>query len=60
VVEELGDEEPFPSPELHVHIVIEVVYRLRMAQETRSLVDEELSLIDFLLDQIVLLKEMVL
>jgi hypothetical protein len=31
-----------------------------MVQESRSLLDEELSLIDFLLDQMVLLKEMVL
>jgi hypothetical protein len=30
-----------------------------MAQETRSLLDEELSLVDFLLDQIILLRETV-
>jgi hypothetical protein len=51
---------PLSSLELHLHIAIEVISRLRMVQESRSLLDEELSLIDFLLDQMVLLKEMVL
>jgi hypothetical protein len=48
-----------PVPELRLHIAIEVVGRLRLAQETRSLLCEELSLITFLLDQIFLLKEVV-
>jgi hypothetical protein len=49
VVEELSDEDPLPSSELRLHIAIEVVCHLRMVQETRSLVDEELSLFVFLL-----------
>jgi hypothetical protein len=48
-----------PVPELRLHIAIEVVGRLRLVQETRSLLCEELSLITFLLDQIFLLKEVV-
>jgi hypothetical protein len=59
-VEEHNEEHPLPSPELHLHIVIEVMSRLRMAQESRSLVYEEMPLIYFLLDQMVLMKEMVL
>jgi hypothetical protein len=45
--------------EIHLHIAIEVICRLWMAQEMRLLLDEELSLVDFLLDQIALLKEVV-
>jgi hypothetical protein len=45
--------------ELRLHIAIEVVGRLRLVQETRSLLSEELSLVAFLLDQIFLLKELV-
>jgi hypothetical protein len=59
-VEELSEEDPLPSPKLRLHIAIEVISYFWMAQESRSLVDEELPLIDFLLDQMVLLKEMVL
>jgi hypothetical protein len=43
-------EDSLPTPEILLHIAIEVVGRLRLAQETRSLFDEELSLVDFLLD----------
>jgi hypothetical protein len=43
-------EDSLPTPEILLHIAIEVVGRLRLAQETRSLSDEELSLVDFLLD----------
>jgi hypothetical protein len=46
-------------PELRLHIIIEVVGHLCLAQETRSQSCEELSLIAFLLDQISLLKEVV-
>jgi hypothetical protein len=42
-----------------MHIAIEVICRLRMAQVARSLSEEELSLVDFLLRQISLVKEVV-
>jgi hypothetical protein len=50
-------EDSLPASELRLHISIEVVGRLRLVQETRSLSGEKLSLIAFLLDQIFLLKE---
>jgi hypothetical protein len=50
-------EDSLPAPELRLHISIEVVGRLRLVQETRSLSGEKLSLIAFLLNQIFLLKE---
>jgi hypothetical protein len=42
-------EDSLPMPELRLHIAIEVLGRLRLVQETRSLSSEELSLIAFLL-----------
>jgi hypothetical protein len=57
--EDINDEDSLPTPEIRMHIAIEVICYLKMAQEMRSLSLEELSLIDFLLDQIVLLKEVV-
>jgi hypothetical protein len=52
-------EVSLPTPVIHLHIAIEVIGRLRLAQEMRSLSDKEFSLVDFLLDQISLLKEVV-
>jgi hypothetical protein len=52
-------EDSLPAPKLSLHIAIEVIGHLSLAQETRSLSCEELSLIAFLLDQIFLLKEVV-
>jgi hypothetical protein len=52
-------EDSLPTPVIHLHIAIEVIGRLRLAQEMRSLSDKEFSLVDFLLDQISLLKEVV-
>jgi hypothetical protein len=43
-------EDSLPALELCLHIAIEVIGRLHLAQETRSLSCEELSLIAFLLD----------
>jgi hypothetical protein len=59
-VEELSEEDPLPSLNLRLHIAIKVINRLQMVQESQLLMDEEMSLIDFLLDQIVLLNETVL
>jgi hypothetical protein len=52
-------EDSLPTPKIHQHIAIEVVGRLHLAQESRSLSDDELSLVDFLLEQITLPKEVV-
>jgi hypothetical protein len=52
-------EDSLSTPEIHQHIAIEVVGRLHLVQESRLLSDDELSLVDFLLDQITLLKEVV-
>jgi hypothetical protein len=49
-------EDSLLTLEIRLHIAIEVVGHLRMAYEMRSLSDDELSLVDFLLDQITLLK----
>jgi hypothetical protein len=54
-----NDEDPLPTLEIRLHIAIEVVYRLKMAQEMRLLLVEELLLVDFLLNQILSLKEVV-
>jgi hypothetical protein len=55
----LAMSKTLPTLELRLHIAIEVIGRLHLAQETRSLSCEEHSLIAFLLDQILLLKEVV-
>ncbi|TVU44407.1 hypothetical protein EJB05_03847, partial [Eragrostis curvula] len=47
------------TPEIQLEIAIEVVYRLDMAEETRSLSLQEQSLREFLLDQIANLQEVV-
>jgi hypothetical protein len=52
-------EDSLPTPEIRLHITIEVIGRLCLAQAMRPLYNEELSLADFLLDQISLLKEVV-
>jgi hypothetical protein len=44
-------EDSLPAPKLCLHLAFEVVGRLRLAQKARSLSSEELSLVDFLLDQ---------
>jgi hypothetical protein len=54
----INAEDSLPTPEIRMHIAIEVVCLLRLAQETRSLSDEEFSLVEFLLHQIAL-KEVV-
>jgi hypothetical protein len=60
----IGDDCPKPSkednlltPDIRLHIVINVVSRLNAVEEFRSLSGEELSLREFLLDQIILLRE---
>jgi hypothetical protein len=52
-------DDSLPSIEIQLHIVIEVVSRLKMTQEMRSLSVKEHLLVDFLLDQILLLKVIV-
>jgi hypothetical protein len=52
-------EEFLHTLEVCMHIAIEVVCRLRMAQEMRSLTAEVASLVDFLLNQILSLKEVI-
>jgi hypothetical protein len=52
-------EDPLLAPELHLHIAIEVVGRLRLTQKMISLSSKELSLVAFLFDKIFLLKEIV-
>jgi hypothetical protein len=59
VVPCVSDDDSLSMPEIRLHIAIEEVCHLKMAQETRSLSIEELSLVDFLLDQILSLKEVV-
>jgi hypothetical protein len=59
VVPCVSDDDSLSTPEIRLHIAIEEVCHLKMAQETRSLSIEELSLVDFLLDQILSLKEVV-
>jgi hypothetical protein len=54
-----NDEDPLPTLEIRLYIAIEVVYHLKMAQEIMLLLVEELSLVDFLLGQILSLKEVV-
>jgi hypothetical protein len=48
-------EDSLPMPEIRLHIVINVVSRLNAAEETRSLSVEEVSLHEFLLNQIIFL-----
>jgi hypothetical protein len=51
------EEDSLPTPEIWVHIAINVVSRLNKVEKFRSLLGEELSLREFLLDQILLLQE---
>jgi hypothetical protein len=51
------DEDSLPTLEIRLHITIEVVCHLKMVQETRSLSVKELSLVEFVLDRILSLKE---
>jgi hypothetical protein len=44
-----NDEDILPTLEICLHIAIEVVCHLKMAQERRLLLVEEVSLVDFLL-----------
>jgi hypothetical protein len=48
-----------PPSEIQLHIVVEVISRLKMAQQMKSLLVDEHLLVDFLLDQILLLKVIV-
>jgi hypothetical protein len=50
-------EDSLPTPEILLHITIHVISCINAAEETRSLLIEEVSLCEFLLDQILLLKE---
>jgi hypothetical protein len=52
---EPSEEGSLPTPEIQLHIVINVVSRLNTVEDFRSLSNEELSLHEFLLDQILLL-----
>jgi hypothetical protein len=54
-----NDEDLLPTLEICLHIAIEVVCRLKMAQERRLLLVKEVSLVDFLLYQVLSLKEVV-
>jgi hypothetical protein len=48
-------EDNLPTPEIRLHIAINVVSCLNVAEEARSLLVEEVSLREFLLDQILFL-----
>jgi hypothetical protein len=50
-------DDNFPMSEIRLHIAINVVSRLNAAEVTRSLMVEEVSLREFLLDQILFLQE---
>jgi hypothetical protein len=50
-------EESLPMLEIRLQITINIVSRLNAAEETRSLSIKEVSLWEFLLDQILLLQE---
>jgi hypothetical protein len=52
VCPEPSTKDTLPTPEIRLHIVINVVSRLNAVEEARSLLVEELSLREFLLDQI--------
>jgi hypothetical protein len=54
---EPSEEDNLPTPEIQVHIAINIVSHLNAAEEFRSLPGEELLLHEFLLDQILLLWE---
>jgi hypothetical protein len=54
---EPSEEDNLPTPEIRVHIAINIVSHLNAAEEFRSLPGEELLLHEFLLDQILLLRE---
>jgi hypothetical protein len=54
---ELSEEDSLPTSEIWLHIAINVVSRLNVMEEFRSLSAEELSLREFLLDQLLLLQD---
>jgi hypothetical protein len=54
---EPSEEDSLSTSEIRLHIDINVVSRLNVAEKFRSLSGEELSLREFFLDQILLLEE---
>jgi hypothetical protein len=50
-------EDSLSMPEIRLHITINVISHLNAVEETRSLMVEEVSLREFLLDQILFLQE---
>jgi hypothetical protein len=56
-IKEPSIEDSLPALEIRLHIGINVVFRLNLVEEARSLSIEEQSLCEFLLDQILFLQE---
>jgi hypothetical protein len=54
---ELSEDDSLPAPEIRLHIAINVVSRHNAMEEFRSLSAEELSLSEYLLDQMLLLQD---
>jgi hypothetical protein len=52
-------DNSLPTPKIWMHIAVEVVSLLKMAQQMMSLSVEEHLLVDFLLDHILMLKVVV-